>query len=687
MSQPVQTNGVIKGFTLNEKDTTNKGSYYASCSETGRDGPDQVLPADNFITTKPDGRVRIELNEEYSNSEPPISIPGLFSKIAKTYPDHIALVSRPDAENHSKTYTYKQYEYQVRTVAKAFIKLGLERYHGVCILGFNSPEWFFSDLGAIYAGGLAAGIYTTNSPEACQHCAITSNANIIVVDDSKQLQKILQIKHNLPNLKAIVQIEGVPEQKDVLSWDDLIQIGEKESDDKLNELLKTIAVNECCTLVYTSGTVGNPKAVMLNHDNFIQNIRATNNVMKLKFKNEIIISYLPLSHVAGQVIDIFYSIYAVATIYFADKDAFRGSLINTMVKVRPTTFIGVPRVWEKIHERMQAVAGNSGFIRKWIISWAKAQALHYNINKMNGNDHKHWGYIFAKWLIFNKVRALLGLDRCNLQFTAAAPLSSEIKQYFMSLDIVLLEIYGMSECTGPHLCSTPENFRLGSIGRTIPGFYTKLANPDSNGEGEICMRGRNVFMGYLNDPEKTAETLDADGWLHSGDLGKIDSCNYIYVTGRIKELIITAGGENIPPVHIENLVLAELPVLSNALLIGDKQKYLTILVTLKTEINSDTGEPKDNFTEATLKWLQSIGSTSETVSDVLKTHDSLVYKEIDKAIKRANTKVISNAQKIQKFRILPHDFSLFTGELGPTLKIKRNVVTKMYENLIEDMYK
>lgn len=684
--QPIQSNGAIKGFTTNVKETTNKGFYYATHSETGLDGPDQVLPTENFVTTEPHGCVRIRLNCEGVNSAPPISVPGLLSSVAKKYPDQIALVSRSDENGQRKKYTYKEYETQVRTVAKAFLKLGLERYHGVCILGFNSPEWFFADVAAIYAGGFAVGVYTTNSPEACHYCADSSRANIILVDDSKQLDKILEIKHNLPHLKAIIQYEGTPEREGVLSWDELIQLGEKESNDKLNEVLKRIAVNECCTLVYTSGTVGNPKAVMLSHDNLIHDVRVVVHTLQLTEANNVLISYLPLSHVAAQMIDIYCSMTVAATIYFGDKNALKGGLLDTLLVARPTIFVGVPRVWEKIYEKMQSVARNNGAVKTWISSWAKSQALYYNMNRMNGNDSKTWGYSFAKWLVFSKVRAALGLDRCSLTITAAAPLSNEIKQYFMSLDILLHEAYGMSESSGAHTLSRPDYYRVGTIGATLPGFSTKLDNPDSNGEGEVCMRGRHIFMGYLNEPEKTAEALDSEGWLHSGDVGKIDSDGFLSITGRIKELIITAGGENVPPVYIEQLVLAELPALSNALLVGDKRKYLTMLVSLKTEMNSDTGEPKDNFTTETLAWLDSIGSKSRTVTDVINTHDKVVYEEIDKAIKRANTKVISNAQKVQKFKILPHDFSVPTGELGPTLKLKRNVVYKMYENLIEDMY-
>ncbi|XP_046814921.1 very long-chain-fatty-acid--CoA ligase bubblegum isoform X1 [Vespa crabro] len=683
--QPVSSNNILNGYTKNEKVLNGSCTRYAVASKTGLDGPDQVLTSDVNITTEANGRIRIQMGEGI-NATLPTSIPGLLSGIAKKFPDQIALVSRPGLDGTNTTYTYKQYETEVKTVAKAFLKLGLERYHSVCILGFNSPQWFITDIAAIYAGGLAAGIYTTNSAEACQYNAQHSKANIIVVEDSKQLEKILTIKKNLVHLKAIIQYEGIPKEKDVLSWDELLEIGKKESDDKLEAVLKTIGANECCTLVYTSGTVGNPKAVMLSHDNLVHDSRAIRKYVDFLDISEVWVSYLPLSHVAAQIVDIFLTMSVAATVYFADKNALKGSLINTLVAAKPTAFLGVPRVWEKIYEKMQLVARNNGRVKTWIANWAKSQGLIYNMNRMNGTDYRHWGYIIAKWLVFDKVKTTLGLNRCKIFVTAAAPLSVEIKKYFLSLDIPIMEAFGMSECSGAHSITLRNNYRLSSVGSVLPGFRTRLDNPNETGEGEICMYGRHIFMGYLNEPEKTKEAKTEEGWLHSGDLGRIDSNGLLYITGRIKELIITAGGENISPLHIEELILSELPVLSNALLIGDKRKYLTVLITLKAEIKEDTGDPLDTLTPSTLTWLKSIGSNSKTISDIVNSKDPLVHKEIEEAIKRANTKAISNAQKVQKFRILPHDFSISTGELGPTLKLKRNVVCNKYANLIEDMY-
>ncbi|KYQ58785.1 Very long-chain-fatty-acid--CoA ligase bubblegum [Trachymyrmex zeteki] len=664
----------------------NQSTTYALASETGLDGPDQVLSTDIDTTCNVDDRVRIKLDTNGPNSCMPVSIPGVLTRTAKLYPDHIALVSKPDANGKRTTYTFQEYESAIRIVAKAFIKLGLKRHHSVCIMGFNSPEWFIADLATIYAGGIATGIYITNSPKSCQYCAEHSRANIIVVEDEKQLRKILQIKHNLPHLKAIVQYNGIPTEKNVLSWDDLLDIGKKESEDKLLSVLKTIGVNECCILVYTSGTIGNPKAVMLNHDNILSNIRAVLMVLRMKEKSEVIVSYLPLSHVAAQLIDIITNITIATTVYFADPSALKGTLINTLLVAQPTFFLGVPRVWEKIYEKMQEKARNNGVIKTWIYKWAKAQSLHYYANKMNGIDYKHWGYVFAKWLVFDKVKAALGLNKCQTFVTSTAPLNIDITNYFLSLDIFLFEGYGISECSGCHTLNEIEKCSMDGVGKTLPGLYTKLDNIDEHGEGEICISGRHIFMGYLNAPKQTEDVKDKDGWIHSGDLGKFDSNGNLFITGRIKELIITSGGENVAPYNIEQSILSELPYLNNAMVIGDQRKYLTVLVTLKSNMNEETGAPLDTLTPDVLIWAQSIGSSAKTVTEVIKSRDTAIYEEINKAIKRANMQAISNAQKIQKFEILPHDFSIPTGELGPTLKLKKNVVQKMYADLIDKMY-
>ncbi|KAI8438542.1 hypothetical protein MSG28_011014 [Choristoneura fumiferana] len=571
-------------------------------------GPDQVLPADDYITWVPEGRVKLRVASRGTAGEPPLSVPGLLKRMAARYPDSAALCSKIDGK-WVKT-TYKQYLERTRTVAKAFIKLGLERYHSVCILGFNSEQWYIADLAAIHAGGYAAGIYTTNSAEACFYCMEKSRANICVVQDKKQLDKVLSVRSRLPKLKAFVQWDGAIDTSipDLYTWEQLMEIGAKEPDTQLDNILKSIAVNECCTIVYTSGTLGPPKAVMLSHDNLTWDaFSITQRLGEIQPTTDSLITFLPLSHVAAQVVDIYVTLMNGVTVYFAQPDALKGSLIETLKEVRPTRLLAVPRVWEKMYEKIMAVGAQSGGLKRSIATWAKDKGLKHHLNRIEGalsagmrglpiefttlemlqywRDGMTCSYKMARSLVFSKVRENLGLDRCNTFVTAAAPLSADIKRFFLSLDIPIMEAFGMSEAAGAHSLSIDPKFNLTSVGEILDGTETKfLGSVSQNGPGEILIKGRHIFMGYLDDEEKTKAAVDSEGWLHSGDVGR-------------------------------------------------------------------------------------------------------VHKAIEAGIMRANKHAISNAQKIQKFAILPADFSVNTGELGPTLKIKRSVVYEKYNDIMDGFYK
>lgn len=647
-------------------------------------GPDQIIPTDNIKTWEPHGATKIKIGDQGPSAHTPVSVPTLLKKAAEKYPNTHAMCVKRGGE--WKATTYKEYYEQVRIMAKAFIKLGLEPYHGVCILGFNSPEWFIGDLAAIFAGGFAAGIYTTNSPEACEHCARNCEAQIWLVEDQKQLDKVLKIKSRLPSLRTIIQYTGKPTVEGVISWESAMALGKQQPDTELEARLRRIAVNQCCTLIYTSGTTGPPKGVMLSHDNITWTAHA--NCINADFRagREVLVSFLPLSHVAAQMADVYITMYAGATCYFAMPDALKGSLGQTLKEVRPTRFLGVPRVWEKIHEKMMEVGRKTTGVKKSIATWAKSVGLETNFRKQRQDFSKPFGYSIANAVVFKKIKGVLGLDRCDLFLSGAAPIAPDIVQYFHCLDIPLTEIYGMSESTGPHTIGMEKAFKIGSVGRTVPGCYTKLDKPDMEGNGEVCMGGRHVSMGYLRMEDKTHEAIDDEGWLHSGDIGRLDSDGFLFITGRIKELIITAGGENIAPVLIEDNLKAEIPCLSNSMLIGDKRKFLSVLLTLKTNMNLDTGEPMDSLTPACIDWCRSVGSSAKTLQDILVGPDANVMRAIQEGIDRANKLAPSNAQRIQKWTILPRDFSVPGGELGPTMKLKRPVVVQKYCETIERFY-
>jgi long-chain-fatty-acid--CoA ligase ACSBG len=507
------------------------------------------------------------------------------------------------------------------------------------------------------------------------------------------MEKIHEIKDKLPHLKAVIQTlapyaQYVKKADGYWRWSELESINTDDVEEEYQKRSSEIVANECCCLIYTSGTVGKPKGVMLSHDNFTWDCYSvTVHIGDLQMGKESLVSYLPLSHVAGQTVDIFVPLTLAGCVYFADRDALKGTLVKTLAEAQPTLFLGVPRVYEKIQEKMMAVGSQSGALKKVIGSWAKGIALQHHLDRMAGRPSNSLQYKIANKLVMSKVKHALGLARCKYMVTGAAPMSVETKKYFLSLDMPILDVYGMSETTGGHSLSTLVAPTFETSGKSMPGIKTKIINVDEKGHGEICIQGRHVFMGYLDEMEKTVEAIDDEGWLHTGDVGYIDKDGYIFITGRIKELIITAGGENIPPVLIENLVKSECSALSNTFLVGDKRKFLTMLVTLKTEMNGD-GAPKDELAPETLKWLQGMNLQYKKLSEVLAAGpDTKVVQAIQEAIDRANKKSISNAQKVQKFAILPHEFTIPTGELGPTMKLKRNVVAEKYNDIIDKFYK
>ncbi|KFZ56762.1 Long-chain-fatty-acid--CoA ligase ACSBG2, partial [Antrostomus carolinensis] len=403
-------------------------------------------------------------------------------------------------------------------------------------------------------------------------------------------------------------------------------------------------------------------------------------------KQEEVVSYLPLSHIAAQMSDIWLAMTYGVQVFFAQPNALKGSLVDTLREVKPTAFLAVPRVWEKMEEKMKSIGAKSSALRRKVASWAKGIGLQTNLKRMNGYSEVPVNFRLARHLVYKKVRKAIGLERCTKCYTGAAPITRETLEFFLSLNIPVLEMYGMSESSGPHTISLPHAFKLTSCGKEVTGCRTLIHKPDGDGIGEICFSGRHIFMGYLNMEEKTKEAIDECGWLHSGDLGKHDKDGFLYITGRIKELIITAGGENIPPVPIEDAVKDAVPIISNAMLVGDKAKFLAMLLTLKCNVAAETGEPEDDLTPEAAEYCQKLGSKATKVSEIISSKDKAVYAAIQKGISAVNEGAVSNAQKVQKWVLLEKDFSLSGGELGPTMKLRRAVVAQKYKDQIAQFY-
>jgi len=646
-------------------------------------GPDRIIETESLTTSDQDGAVRIRMGAEGEASREPFSLITLIDRVCtKAGAGTIALKWKEG--NNLKCLSYADYHSSIKTVARAFIKLGLEPRRTVAIFGFNSPEWFLSEMGSVYAGGLVAGLYPTNSAEVNKYILGDCRANIVVCEDAAKAKMIWEMKNELPDLKKIVVYTGKsPNLEDVISWQQVLDLGNQDKDNEpLKERHRDMAVNQCAILVYTSGTTGNPKGVMLSHDNISWTTSLAPQMFDLIWGNECVISYLPLSHIAANLLDVWMTFVTAGTVFFADKMALKGTLLQSMQEARPTLFMGVPRVWEKLHEGMRDKGRLVKGLKKKISQEAKKAGLKHHLEGKDGVF-----YTVGKKAVYGKVREALGLDRCRAFFTGAAPLAMDTYKYFLSLDMVVNDVYGMSETTGPHHVKLDgKASRLGSCGPNVPGTKTKLVNKDDAGNGEVCMFGRNIMMGYLNKEEKTNEEIDSEGYMHSGDVGSMDNDGYLWITGRIKELLITAGGENIAPISIEDAIKEELPCVSNAILIGDKKKYLSTFLSLKVNIDKTNETPTDELAPTAVIWCQSVGSNATKVSDILRGPDGRVMNAIQAGIDRANKKAISRAACVQKWTLLPLDVSVPGGELGPTLKLKRFFFNKKFSDAIERLY-
>ncbi|XP_061881057.1 long-chain-fatty-acid--CoA ligase ACSBG2-like isoform X1 [Entelurus aequoreus] len=641
-----------------------------------------LAPAKQLWTTNRCQAVRLRMEDTGPAAETPLTVHQAFLETVQSFGDHPALAHKEDGQ--WVTLSWRQYYEQCRAAAKSFLKLGLERYHGVGILGFNAPEWFIADMGCIFAGGLATGIYSTNTPLACLDVAGNSKANILVVENQKQLDKILQIKNELPHLRAIVQYKGELQQQlpSLYTWADFMKLGEDVPDMDLDDSINSLRANECCTLIYTSGATGPPKEVMLSHDNLTWTAHRAGLVANLKYAEEIVVSYLPLSRVAAHVNDMYITMRFGATTYFAEPDAREGSLVTTLKEVSPTSFLGVPRIWEKMQEKMKAAGAKVSPLKKSVADWAKSIGLQYNYSAMNGENRVPWGFMLANQVVFKKVQAALGLGRCRTLFTGSAPISKDTLDYFMSVNMPLMELYGMSESTGPHTMSTNADYQIGSCGKAMAGCKVKIDKGDTKDHGEICFWGRNIFMGYLNNYEETEEVLDQDGWLHSGEVGELVR-NFLFITRKTKESTFIPR-EDVAPVPIENFIKAEVNIISNAMLIDDKYRFLSMLLTLKCVVN-ENGEPTDQLTDEAIMFCREIGVSATKVSEIMDNKEPAVYKAIREGMERVNAKAASIAQ-VQKFVILGKDFSIPGGELGPTMKLRRAFVVEKYRDKIHEMY-
>ncbi len=537
---------------------------------------------------------------------------------------------------------------QVRAAARALITLGFPTGGKVAILGFNRPEWVILDHAAMMAGGAAAGIYTTCSAEEVQYIVHHSEAHVVLVENADQLAKITKLRDQMPLLKHIVMMRGATATgPDILAWDDFTAKAEATPDKTLDDRIDAIEQSDLATLIYTSGTTGPPKGVMLSHENLAWTARCLVDI-GAGTHEDVSLSYLPLSHIAEQMATVLMPATTGSCVYYAES---MEKLLENLKDARPTVFFGVPRVWEKIHAGVSGKLAEARGAKAKIAGWARGVATAVNAHLDRGEKLPlglQLQYRLATKLVFSKLKAALGFDRAHTLISGAAPIAADVLEFYSSIDLPIREIYGQSEDTGPTSFNLPGKTKIGSVGATLPGIQCKIAE-----DGEILVKGPNVFLGYYKEPEATAECL-VDGWLHSGDLGAFDKDGFLSITGRKKEIIITAGGKNIAPKNIE-AALKQSPLIGEAVVIGDRRKFLTCLITVDDAVAAKLG-----------------GADA-------------VRGEVQKQLDEVN-KTLARVEQVKKFSILPRPFGIDTGELTPTLKIKRKAVALNFSREIEAMY-
>ena len=564
-----------------------------------------------------------------------------------------------------KALNWAEYVQQVRQAGRAMISLGLDKGDIVTILGFNRVEWVVADLAAMLIGGAAAGIYTSNSAGEVQYIADHCESKLIVVENKMQYDKIKEKIDELPHLKHIVLMRGseVPDDDMVMSWEDFLSQGDEVPESEVDARLNSLEADQLATLIYTSGTTGPPKGVMLTHDNLVFTSGESAKMINAN-PSDRSLSYLPLSHIAEQMFTIHAPITSGYQIYFAEDPTKDPSVIVENIKeVKPTIFFGVPRVWERFYNGLSARLGEAEGIRATLADWSRGVAS--EVSELRNKGQEPSGllglkYSIADRLVLSKVKEALGFDEARVLVSGAAPIPKQILDFMGSLDMRILEVYGQSEDCGPTTFNQPKKAKFGTVGVPFPGMEVKIAE-----DGEIVARGRNVFKGYFKNQEATDETL-IDGWLHSGDLGEFDSEGFLNITGRKKDIIITSGGKNIAPKNIE-AALTSLELVGSAVCIGDDRRFITALLTLEEEAAQRFAD-KHNLSVDELP-------NNETLRAALQ-------KEITEKVNSEFARV----EHVRNFVVLPHEFSVETGELTPTFKIKRAVVNKKYAKEIDAVY-
>jgi len=594
------------------------------------------------------------------------TIPRLFWDSVKSRGERVAM--REKDLGIWQEISWSHYGEKAKLTGLALHALGLEKGNVVSIASEGNPEWLYTDMGTIGAGGISSGVYTTDSAAQVKYLVNDSATKFYFAENEEQLDKILEVRGECPTLKQIIvfDMEGLNDFHDdqVLSYEEFLKIGEKTNQENPNlweSLVNNVSPDDIAILVYTSGTTGPSKGAMINHTNLLYSINTGYDIFDV-MEHEEQLSFLPLCHILERSVSVMIPLKTGAVVNFAESI---DTVPENIREVSPTVFIAVPRIWEKFYSSITILMKDATFVGKFFYQFSINVGSKYKEYFIDGKEPPlslKLSYWICNQLVLKNIKKLLGLNNCRYALSGAAPISPDLINWYLSLGIDMREGWGMTETAGVGTAFYSREIKLGHVGRAVNDSEVRIAQ-----DGEILFRGPGVFCGYLNKPEQTKETL-IDGWLHTGDVGEIDNYGNLKITDRKKDIIITAGGKNISPSEIEN-ELKFSPFISDAVVIGDKRKFLSCLIMIDEENvmkhAQDNDIPFSNF--------ESLCKSEEIIS--------LIDDEVNKVNKK-----FASVEQVKKFSLIDIQLTAEDDELTPTMKLKRKFINQKYGDIIESMY-
>jgi long-chain acyl-CoA synthetase len=597
------------------------------------------------------------------------TIPKMFWQRVQQHGD--AVMMRQKDLGLWRAYSWNDVATIVREIGAGLVALGLAPGEVVSVLANTCREWVWIDLAVQSMGGVVNGVYPTDAPAQLHYLCADSNSTVLFVEDDEQLDKWLAVRDHLPALRrvVVVDMEGLARLDDpqVMSLDALRALGREHAAQHpqlLEQRLAARGPDDLAILVYTSGTTGRPKGAIVKHGNLMATLSAARHgLFDGVPEGGERVAFLPLCHIAERTFGEYVAILRSSVINFVENPE---TVFENLREVQPHAFLAVPRVWEKLYSSVAITLKEAGRLQQLAYGWAIAQGL--ALVKLQEQGTAPGGllklrYALARVLVLDNVRRMVGLSRVQMTLTGAAPISPELIRWYRALGVPMREVWGMTETSGAGTVSPRDRVKIGSIGMPSPGTEMRVSE-----QGEILMRSPSVFAGYLNQPEKTAETIDAEGWLHTGDVGRVDEDGYFYITDRMKDIIITAGGKNVTPSEWENQLKFS-PYVTDAVVIGDKRPYLACLVM----IDQDNVERWALDRNVAFSDYKSLTRSAEVVG--------LIGAEIEKVNQQ-----FARVEQIKQFRLIENRLTAEDEELTPTMKLKRSLISRKYAALIEGMY-